>query len=61
MTPLPDRTVVVGLIATVALCFALVFWFVRLQPQPEPPLQWRQGPSARLERQAPPALLESQL
>ena len=35
MTPLPDRTVILGLLATVALCFALVFWFVRISPGPE--------------------------
>jgi hypothetical protein len=61
MNPLPDRTVILALLVTVGLCFALVFWFVRLQPQPEPPLQWRQGPSARHELQAAPAPLESLL
>jgi hypothetical protein len=44
MTPLSDRTVIVALIATVALVFALVFWTVRLHPAPEQPLQWRQAP-----------------
>jgi hypothetical protein len=54
MNPLSDRVVVVVLITTVALVFALVFWTVRLAPSPEPPLQWRQGaPEAQL--QAPPA------
>lgn len=53
MNPLSDRVVVVVLITTVALVFALVFWTVRLAPSPEPPLQWRQGaPEARLR---PPA------
>jgi hypothetical protein len=61
MNPLPDRTVILALLATVGLCFALVFWFVRLQPQPEPPLQWRQGPSARLELQAAPMPPEMRL
>jgi len=45
MTPLSDRVVIVALIATVALVFALVFWTVRLQPSPDPPLQWREGPT----------------
>jgi hypothetical protein len=45
MTPLSDRVVIVALIATVALVFALVFWTVRLQPAPEQPLQWREGPT----------------
>ena len=50
MSPLPDRVVVLGLLATVGLCFALAFWTVRLHPA-EPPLQWRTGPSAqRLEQ-----------
>jgi len=48
MTPLPDRTVIIGLIATVAVCFALVFWFVRLHPGPtSQPLQWRTVPADR--------------
>jgi hypothetical protein len=45
MNPLPDRVVLVALFTTIALCFALVFWTVRLQPRPEPSLQWRDGPS----------------
>ena len=53
MAPLPDRVVVVLLLATIGLCFALVFWSVRLQPA-EPPLQWRQGPSAQVQP-SPPA------
>lgn len=44
MSPLPDRTVILGLVATLGLVFALVFWFVRLQPAQDPPLLWRQGP-----------------
>lgn len=44
MTPLPDRVVIVGLIATVALVFALIFWSVRLHPGGDPPLQWRESP-----------------
>lgn len=47
MNPLPDRTVVIGLLATLGLVFALVFWFVRLNPSTEPPLQWRQAPVQR--------------
>lgn len=42
MNPLPDRVVIVALIGTVALVFAIVFWSVRLQPAPESPLLWRQ-------------------
>jgi hypothetical protein len=41
MTPFPDRVVLIGLIATIGLCFALVFWTVKLQPEPEHQLQWR--------------------
>jgi hypothetical protein len=47
MNPLPDRVVLLALLTTIALCFALVFWTVRLQPRPEPPLQWRDGPTVR--------------
>ncbi len=46
MTPLPDRVVLLVLLSTIALCFALVLWTVKLQPRPEPQLQWRDGPSA---------------
>jgi hypothetical protein len=46
MTPLPDRIVIVAIVGTVALVFALVFWSVRLQPTPEAPLLWRQPPAA---------------
>lgn len=45
MTPLSDRVVIVALIATVALVFALVFWTVRLHPAQEQQLQWRQAPA----------------
>ena len=41
MTPLPDRTVILGMLITLGLVFALVFWFVRLSPSQTPPLQWR--------------------
>ena len=47
MAPLPDRVVIVALLATIGLCFALAFWNVRLRPA-EPPLQWRQSPSAQV-------------
>lgn len=47
MNPLPDRVVLVGLIATIGLCFALVFWTVKLQPRLDPPLQWRDAPAAQ--------------
>ena len=42
MNPLPDRVVLVGLLATIGLCFAIVLWSVKLQPRPEPDLQWRE-------------------
>ena len=58
MNPLPDRTVIVGMLATLGLVFALVFWFVRLAPSTEPPLQWRE-PTPRIQpapnRLTPPA------
>lgn len=41
MTPLPDRQVVLALVATVLLCFALAFWASRPGVAPEPPIQWR--------------------
>jgi len=45
--PLPDRVVILGLLAILMLCFALVFWSVRLAPGPgNQPLQWREQPSA---------------
>lgn len=45
VTPLPDRTVLIGLLATLGLVFALVFWSVRLAPPREPQLQWREAPA----------------
>ena len=52
--PLPDRIVILGLLGTLALCFALVFWFVRLTPTPgAKPLQWREAPAHR----TPPSLI----
>jgi hypothetical protein len=45
MNPLPDRTVIVGLLATLGLCFAVVFWFVRLNPSSDGQMLWREGPS----------------
>jgi hypothetical protein len=58
MSPLSDRVVVILLVSTVALVFAMIFWTVRLAPSPEPPLQWRQGaPQAqRLPASTPPGL-----
>lgn len=44
MTPLPDRAVIVAILSVIGLCFALVFWTVRLQPARESPLLWRQAP-----------------
>jgi hypothetical protein len=49
MTPLPDRVVIVGLVATLGVVFALLFWFVRLHPANETPLQWRDGQSAQVD------------
>ncbi len=49
MTPLPDRVVLIGLLATIGLCFALVLWTVKLRPSPEQQLQWRDGPAAHLQ------------
>ncbi len=48
MNPLPDRVVIVALVATVGLCFALVFWSVRLHGPSQPPLLWREPPAAPL-------------
>jgi hypothetical protein len=45
MNPLSDRTVIVGLLATLGICFALVFWFVRLHPSTDGQLLWREAPS----------------
>jgi hypothetical protein len=45
MTPLPDRTVILALVATIGLVFALVFWSVRLTPAPQDPMLWRQSPA----------------
>lgn len=44
MNPLPDRVVIVGIVATLGICFALVFWFVRLHPASDPPMLWRNQP-----------------
>ena len=51
MNPLPDRLVILGLLITLGLCFALIFWSVKLNPRPEPQLQWR-------DRQAPQAMVK---
>jgi energy-converting hydrogenase Eha subunit F len=60
MNPLPDRVVILGLLITLGLCFALVFWSVRLNPRPEPALQWRQNtapqPLDRHPQPSPPLL-----
>ncbi|MEO1001598.1 MAG: hypothetical protein AAFX65_00630 [Cyanobacteria bacterium J06638_7] len=47
MNTLPDRVVLLALLTTIGLCFALVLWTVKLQPSPEPPLKWRDAPSAQ--------------
>ena len=41
MNQFPDRTVILGILITLGLVFASVFWFVRLSPSTERPLQWR--------------------
>ena len=54
MNPLPDRVVILGLLATVTLCFALVFWFVKGTPGPaRDPMLWRETPAGRT---APPVI-----
>ena len=55
VNPLPDRTLLIGLLATLGLVFALVFWSVRLAPPSQPPLQWREGPLPAPAAPAPPA------
>jgi hypothetical protein len=55
MTPLPDRTVIIGMLATLGLVFALVFWFVRLNPSTTPPLQWREPAPVQPVQPAQPA------
>ena len=45
MTPLPDRMVIVALLITIGLCFAMAFWYARLHPPIAPPLLWRHGPA----------------
>jgi hypothetical protein len=45
MTPLPDRIVIVALLITIGLCFAMAFWYARLHPPMAPPLLWRNGPA----------------
>ena len=47
MNPLPDRTLIIGMVATLGLVFALVFWFVRLNPSEPPQLQWRDSAPSR--------------
>jgi hypothetical protein len=39
--------VILGLLITLGLCFALIFWSVKLNPKPEPQLQWRDRPSGQ--------------
>ena len=56
MNPLPDRVVILGILITLGLCFALVFWSVRLNPGPNPPLQWRENtPTQPLDRRPQPS------
>lgn len=39
--PLGDRQVILGMVITLGLVFALVFWYVRLKGPSEPPFLWR--------------------
>jgi hypothetical protein len=45
MTPLSDRVVIVAIACSLGVVAALVFWFVRLHPAQELPLQWRDSPA----------------
>ena len=45
MNPLPDRTVIIGMLATLGLVFALVFWYVRLAPSTEAPMLLKEQPA----------------
>jgi len=45
MNPIPDRMVIVALLITIGLCFAMAFWYARLHPTVAPPLLWRNGPA----------------
>jgi hypothetical protein len=46
MTPLPDRTVLLGLLGTLLLIIALVFWSVRSGPGAgQQPMLWRETPA----------------
>ena len=56
MNPLPDRTVILGILATVGLVFAVVFWFVRLAPSVEPPMLWKEQPALEAPGKAPASL-----
>ena len=44
MNPPPDRTVIIGMLATL-LVFALVFGYVRLAPSMEAPMLWKEQPA----------------
>lgn len=44
MGPLSDRSVIVAIVATLGLVFALVFWFARLNPPRPEPLLWKDPP-----------------
>jgi hypothetical protein len=37
--------VIVALVITIGLCFAMAFWYARLHPPVAPPLLWRHGPA----------------
>ena len=47
MCSLSDRTVIVTLLCTLGLVFALVFWFGKLNPAREAPLLWKEAPPSR--------------
>ncbi len=37
--------VILALVITIGLCFAMAFWYARLHPPVVPPLLWRQSPA----------------
>jgi hypothetical protein len=44
--PLPDRFLLLAILATLVLVFAVVVATAKLQPAPSP-LQWREAPAGR--------------
>lgn len=55
MGPLSDRTVILVIVTTLGLVFALVFWFGRLNPPRQDQLLWKDSPGLDAPgRSAPP-------